>query len=127
MGSAARARVAHSLARGLSPAWGRSGGAGTGGRYPGALQAEGRPMSKISFDGHLIDLIHLAAGMLINGCFQHATATGISFDDYLMAPTGARRATHHPGNRAGVTRYCDVSPSAPGRLVSGDVSGREIQ
>lgn len=32
-----------------------------------------------------------------------------------------------PGNRAGVTRYCGVAPSTPGRLGYGDDSGREIQ
>jgi len=43
------------MARSRPGSRGRSGGTGTGSRYPGALQAEGRPMSKISFDGHLID------------------------------------------------------------------------
>ena len=28
--------------------------------------------------------------------------------------------------RAGVTRYCGVAPSTPGRLGYGDISGREI-
>ena len=54
-------------------------------------------MSRISFDSHLIERVHLAAGALLNGCFQDATATGISFDGYLMASTGPKEALIYRG------------------------------
>ena len=58
-------------------------------------------MSKISFDGHLIEADQFGRwAWLLNGYFQHAKATGISFDGYLMASTEAKRATHLPGNSA---------------------------
>jgi len=44
-------------------------------------------MGKISFDGHLIETHPIGRGVILNGFIQHATATGISFDGYLMAST----------------------------------------
>jgi len=51
------------------------GGTGTGRRYPGALQAEERSMSKISFDSHLIEAdpfgCRCAPKWLLSACYGH--------------------------------------------------------
>ena len=59
----------------------------------------------------------MAAGMLLNGFFQHATATSISFDGYLMAPTGEKSHSSIEGLRPTAPEYRGKHPG--GRFPKG--------
>ena len=64
------------MSRSRPGSWERSVGKGTDGRQPGALQDEGRPMSKISFDRHLIEAAPFGRGhaskWLLSACYGHS-------------------------------------------------------
>ncbi len=69
------------------------------------------------FDSHLIEADPFGRGLLLNGCFQHAAATGILFDGDLMAPTREMSHSSIEGLRPTPPKACGSHPG--GRFPKG--------